>query len=66
MEEQLTSQFIALLKARVGLSDEQAQQAAAVAVEFVQQNLPALMQMAQEKSGIDVGGLLGGLLGGQQ
>ncbi|MCC6629745.1 MAG: hypothetical protein IT340_20385 [Chloroflexi bacterium] len=66
MEEQLTAQFIDLLKARVGLSDEQAQQAAAVAVEFVQQNLPALMQMAQEKSGIDVGGLLGGLLGGQQ
>ena len=66
MEEQLMAQFVAQLKERVGLSDEQAQQAAAVAAEFVQQNLPAIMQLAQEKSGIDMGGLLGGLLGGQR
>jgi hypothetical protein len=66
MEEELKAQLATQLRERVGLSDEQAQQAVVVAAEFIQQNLPALLQLAQEKSGLDVGGLLGGLLGGQQ
>jgi predicted trehalose synthase len=65
MEEQLTAQLTAQLKERVGLTDDQAQQAVAVTVEFMQQNMPALLQLAQEKSGINIGGLLGGLLGGR-
>jgi hypothetical protein len=68
MQEQLIDQLTAVLQERANLSPEQARQAAQAAAEFAQQHLPELLQLAQERTGIQLpAGLnLGGLFGGQQ
>jgi hypothetical protein len=64
MQEQLTEQLVQTLQEKAGLSADQARQVTQVVIEFGQQNRPAIMQAVGDKSGINVSGILGGLMGG--
>ena len=61
MQEQLWNQFVQVLQERANLDPEKAQQVAQVAMDFAQQHLPELAQLAM---GSGEGGQGGGLLGG--
>ncbi len=63
MQEQLWNQFVQVLQERANLDPEKAQQVAQVAMDFAQQHLPELAQMATGSGGGE-GGQGGGLLGG--
>jgi hypothetical protein len=66
MQEQLTEQLVQTLQEKAGLQPDQARQVTAVVGEFIEQNLPAIMQAAQEKLGINLPPELGNLFGGGQ
>ena len=64
MQEQLWNQFVQVLQERANLDPEKAQQVAQVAMDFAQQHLPELAQMAMGSGGGEAGqgsNLLGGL-----
>ena len=64
MQEQLWNQFVQVLQERANLDPEKAQQVAQVAMDFAQQHLPELAQMAMGSGAGGEGGQAGGLLGG--
>jgi hypothetical protein len=62
VQEQLWNQFVQVLQERANLDPEKAQQVAQVAMDFAQQHLPELAQLAMGGGeGSQGGGLLGGL-----
>jgi hypothetical protein len=58
--EQLRDQFVQVLQQRCGLSADQANQVAQVALQFANDHKQELIQLAAAQGG---GGALGGLLG---
>jgi hypothetical protein len=64
MQEQLTEQLVQALQEKAGLQPDQARQVTTVVIEFAQENMPAILQAAQEKMGINLPAGLGGLFGG--
>ena len=64
VQEQIWNQFVQVLQERANLDPEKAQQVAQVAMDFAQQHLPELAQMAMGGGAGGEGGQAGGLLGG--
>jgi hypothetical protein len=62
--EQLQAQFVQVLQEQCGLSADQANSVAPVALKFAMDHKEELMQLAASSEGGGIGGALGGILGG--